>query len=215
MNTDELFSRFRALAKDEVEPNFWSDGEVFDYMHLAYFEFVRLMGGVPDVTSPASRVPIVTGEAYGRIHPAVLRTLYARRASDDRPIRLINFTDLPSPFLDDRAGEVRQGVLGLQRGLIRWIDVPERDDEARIAVRRLPLAPLTGAGQCLHDLPDGECLKLLNGMLACAMEKPEAETVTPADAQALRERFETDAGRARAELERYEWKPRVVAYGGL
>jgi hypothetical protein len=214
MLTEELFSRFRALAKDEVKPHFWSDGEVFDYMNTAYFEFVRLMDGVPDVTSPASVVPIVAGEAFGRMHCAVLRTLYARRASDHREIRLINFTDLVSP-LDGRVGEVRQGVLGLQRGLIRWIDVPERDDEARLGVRRLPLAPLTGAGQCLHDLQDGDALKLLNGMLAYAMEKPEAETVNPADAQTLRERFELDARRARAELERYEWKTRVVAYGGI
>jgi hypothetical protein len=215
MNAGELLTRFRVLTKDEVKPTFWSDDEVFGYMDRAYREFVRRMGGVPDATSPASRAAIVAGEPFGRLHPSVLRTLHARHASDGREIRLINFTDRSRPLSETRVGTVHSAVLGLQRGLIRWVDVPDRDDEARLLVRRLPLETLSAAGHCLHDLPDEDCLKLLDGMLAYALAKPDAETVVPADARLFEERFARSGEQARAELERYEFKPRAVAYGGI
>ena len=74
---------------------------------------------------------MVTGEANGVLHPSVLRIMSAQRASDSLPIEIINFSDLNKTRakdygvtrtlkLDDRQGPVRYGVIGMQKGIIRW-----------------------------------------------------------------------------------------------
>jgi hypothetical protein len=211
----ELLDRFRLRAKDTARPYFWSDEEVFDYIDAAYREFIRLLGGIPDALSPATRAPIIAGEAFAPLHASILRTLFARRASDGREIRLINFTDLSAPLADDRVGTVRAGVLGLQRGWIRWVDVPAEDDVARLLIRRLPLDRLWMPEQQLVDIAEEQHLPLLDGVLALALAKRDAETFDLGRAEEYQARFLAAADRERQALERYESKPRAVAYGGI
>lgn len=38
-------------------------------------------------------------------------------------------------------------VIGMQRGIVRWVNVPEADDTIKLRVYRLPLNDITGDDQ--------------------------------------------------------------------
>lgn len=217
MKAQALYERFRRAAFDEAKPGFWTDEEVYDFMDGAYRSFVRLAGGIPDALSEAAHTPILAGEAFSPTHPSILRFLSARRASDDRPLRILNFTDREAERASERRGRVHAGILGLHRHMIRWVDVPEENDTARFLIRRLPLDRLSidDPEHEIGDLDDERQRQLIDGMLALALKKRDAETFDLGRSEDFDARFQASAANYRAELERAEYKPRVVAYGGL
>ena len=226
MDSTELFDAFREDTLDKATASFWSDSEVFRYMNAAYREFVRLIGGIPDFTSEASEAPIYAGEANGVLHPSVLRVMSAQRRSDSAPIEIINFTDLNKTRvmdygvqrvlkLDNRTGPVRYGIIGMQRGILRWMLVPEEDDTADLYVKRMPLNKITEFDQEFADLDEDHHIHLLDGMKMFAMAKQDADTFDMGKASDYQAKFEAYARQVKAEAERYEHKNREVTYGGI
>ena len=226
MDSTSLLSRWRERVKDTRQPYFWSDEAAFAFMNAAYREFVRLIGGVADFTSAATLVDIVAGEATSMLHPSVLTITTARRASDYGDIDIINYADLGKKVdgdyglrrtlrLDDRQGRVTHGVIGMQKGLIRWISVPESNDVVYLSIYRLPLETINSADQELADVEEDHHIHLIDGMNQLAYLDQDADTFDPNEAERARMRFESYTLRVRSELERYQHKPREVAYGGL
>jgi hypothetical protein len=215
VDTSALLTRFRHAAGDAIRPYFWSDEEVLGYMDSAYRDFIRRAGGVPDAFSEAARVPILAGEAFSPTHPSVIRFLSARRKSDDRTIRFLNFTDREAERASARTGRVWGAILGLHRHMVRWIDVPEEDDLAMLLVRRLPLDRLSRPDHEIADLDDERHLQLIDGMFALALVKRDAETFDLGRADDFAARFAASADNYRRELDSAENKPRAIAYGGL
>ena len=226
MDTTGLYDRFRGRIKDTKAPYFWTEDEVFEYMDLAYRKFVRLIGGISDFTSEATQVDIIAGEASGVLHPSVLRVLTAQRQSDNGDITIINYTDLTLPNvgdygkvtsmrLDNTVGVVHKGVIGMQKGLVRWIYVPVADDTALLTIKRLPLNRLTDFDQEISEVEEDHHLALIDGMFAEALLKQDADTFDLGKSENFEAKFRAYADSVRAELERYEFKPRVVQYGGL
>ena len=226
MNSTGLYEAFRSDVVDEARPYLWTDSEVWRYANDAYRMFVRLTGGVADFLSDACAVDIVAGEATATLSPAILRIMSVTRRSDKNVIQVINEADVgkmrssdygqvKALVLDDRAGDVRYMVHGMQRGTVRWVMVPEVNDTADLFIYRLPFDTLSDFGQELTDVDEDHHIHLLDWMKHLAYKKQDADTFNPQASAQGKQDFEAYCSFVKAELERYKHKTRVVSYGGL
>ena len=224
MTSDELYELFRSEIDDDVAPHLWSDFEVWSYMNDAYKQFVRLTGGVADISSSITEIDIVADEATTEVSKKILKYREARLVSTGRKLTLINYTDTERPTLDygnaatdsdTQPGEVHSMIFGEQKGLVRWVQVPLVADTVKLSVMRLPLDKITGDGQEFVDVDEEHHESLLLWMKARAHMKQDAETFDKGRAQDFRAQFEGYCGRVREEWERHKSKPRVIAYGGI
>lgn len=226
MTSDELYDAFRSDVVDVAGPFLWSDSEVWRYMDDAYKMFVRLIGGVPDVTSPLTQVDVVTGEADAEVSPLILKFREARLVSTGRELTIINHTDLPMTsnsdygqarqmYLNKTPGPVRYMLVGQQRKQVTWLQVPVEEDVVSLAVYRLPLKRITDFGQEFDDIGEEHHEHLLLWMKARAYGKQDADTFDKGRSDFYSAAFKDYCALAKAEWERSKSKVRSVAYGGL
>lgn len=226
MTAYELFDHFRSNTRDVSPAYFWTDEEVWMYMNAAYRMFVRLTGGIADFTSEATEVSIVSGVAEAELHPSILRIMSAYRRSDEVEIEIINPTDLgrirssdygqiKQIYLDTTSGPVRYMLLGGQKNLVRWVQVPAADDTADLMIYRLPLEQITCGEQELTEVEEDHHLYLYDWMEHLAYLKKDADTFDPNGAALAEARFRKYCAEVKAEWERYKHKHREVAYGGI
>ena len=224
MTSDELYELFRGEIDDDVTPYLWSDFEVWNYMNDAYKHFVRLTGGVADISSSITEIDIVVGEATAEVSKKILKYREARLGSTGRKLTLINYTDTERPTLDYgntatdsdmQPGEVHSMIIGEQKGLVRWVQVPTVADTVKLSVMRLPLNKITGDGQEFEDVDEEHHETLTLWMKARAHMKQDAETFDKGRAQDFRAQFEVYCRGVVADWERHKSKLRVVTYGGI
>ena len=226
VNSGELIEAWRADVLDDVEPYLWSQTEAVRYAEAAYRRFVRLTGGIHDFTSPLTRVDIVAGEELAAVSPLILRFDKALRESDGREITIANWTDQAlmrrddygvSSFLyNDRApGEVRYMVIGSEVGKVKWVSPPAADDVALLQVYRLPLAHIVDETHTLSEVNEDYHIHLLDWMKHLAYLKRDTETYNKRASDEHRAAFIQSCAEAKAEMDRYRSKVRVVQYGGL
>ena len=223
MNSSELHEAFRSSVGAELS-RLYSDDEVWRMADDAYRTFVRLTGGIPDFSSTATEVAIVTGEAVAAISPLILRITRMTLRSDKSDIKVINQTDLGMLYgndyrraapvrLDDSAGPVRFAMIGMEHNKVRWIKVPEADDFADMMIYRLPVTRITDEAQDLNEVDDIHHYALIDHMISRAMLHPEAGMAR--DAVAHGSVFADYCRQVKRETERRAFKPRVTQYGGL
>ena len=226
VNSGELIEAWRADVLDDVEPYLWSQTEAVRYAEAAYRRFVRLTGGIHDFTSPLTRVDIVAGQELADVSPLILRFDKAQRESDGREITIANWTDQAlmrrddygvSSFLyNDRApGEVRYMVIGSEVGKVKWVSPPAADDVALLQVYRLPLAHIVDETHTLSEVNEDYHIHLLDWMKHLAYLKRDTETYNKRASDEHRAAFIQSCAEAKAEMDRYRSKVRVVQYGGL
>lgn len=218
MDSTTLYELFRSDVADEAQPYLWKETEVWAYMDSAYKTFARLVGGFPDFTSSVTQIDASAGEPTTEISKKIMRVMSARRA-DGRELSVINAADLGrggcAYSLTDHTGPLTAMVIGMQRGLVRWINVPELDETVSLHVYRLPLGDITGEGQEFDDLDEQHHIYLLNGMKALAYRKQDAETFDKERAEENEAVFYRYCQQVRGEFEREKHKTRVVGYGGI
>lgn len=224
MNSSELNEAFRSGLGAELSRKF-SDDDVWRLANMAYRQFVRLTGGIPDFTSPATVVAITAGQAVSPLDKLVLRIERMTLRSTKRTIEIVNHTDLGrkhvddyrrmSPLtLDDRQGMVRYGVIGMERNKVRWVAVPEQDDTVDMVIWRLPTTVVDGDGIDLDEIDEQHHYHLLLHMNSMASAMPLVGNAGAAEAYGAA--FNDYCAQVRREVERYRAKPvREVAYGGL
>lgn len=226
MNSTQLRDLFRADVVDAVAPYLWSDAEVYAYMNDAYYMFVRLTGGVADFTSAICEIDASANEATAEVSDKILRFVSATRRSDGREVLIKNYTDLQnntkadygvsvSGSLPTTIGSIRAMVVGMQRGVVRWIDIPQTKDTIDLMVYRLPLTTITGAGQSLVDVQEHHHIHLLRWMKSLAYRKQDAETFNKEKADELQAQFVAYCEQSKREWDVSKHRPRVVAYGGI
>lgn len=222
----DLIDAFRSDVVDTARPYFWSDDEVMRYADAAYNMFVRLTGGIPDFVSEACSVDIVTGEAEADLHPSILRIMTAERRSDNYEIKVVNATDralstasdygkVRNLLRDDKPGPVTHMVHGMQRGRVRWLQVPVADDVCDMVIYRLPLKNLETVDSQLEEVAADHHIYLLDWMKHLAYKKQDADTYDPQKSKDCAAEFEAYCRMVKAEWERYKSKVRKVTYGGL
>jgi hypothetical protein len=226
MNTTGLYDAFRSDVVDTVRPYLWTDDDVFRYMADAHRMFVRLTGGIPDVSSDACGVDLTAGEATSELHPSLLRILSATLVSAQRPLKAINYADLPkytendyglrtALMLDNEQGEVRYMLYGQQKRLAKWLKVPVINDTVKMQITRMPLSIVTGADQEIFEIDEDHHIHLLDWMKSLAYLKQDVETFDKSKAEDFELRFRKYCAQVTREWGQYKHKTRVVAYGGL
>lgn len=230
MTAQELLEQFRSDMVDTATPYLWTDEEVFGYADDAYKMFARLTGGIADFTSDMTRVPVVAGEATSYVDKRILRFMQAFRASDMGEIKIINQTDLTFArgtdygiirpiYLDTTPGIVRYMIIGAQRGIVKWVQVPAADDVAQLYVYRLPLTTIKRDGSNVDfdfdEIGEEHHRHLMLWMRRLGYLKADAETFDRGSAAEFGKAFEDYCAGAKAEMARYRHKTREVVYGGI
>lgn len=226
MTSDELYDLFRRDVVDTAKPYLWSDDEVYAYMNDAYTMFVRLTGGISDYTSDATTVTAAQGEPLAEISQSILLVRTATLDPTGDTVRVINAQDVENLSDEDfgllrrlntstTVGKVKYMVIGMQPGVVRWVNTPDADYTVKLLVERLPLAEITGPGQALSDVASHHHLHLLKWMRSLAYNKQDAETFDKLKAEKEQLAFESYCSFAKREKDRYKHKVRVVRYGGI
>lgn len=226
MDSGELYDLFRSDVVDDVKPYLWTDVEVFAYMNDAYFMYVRLTGGISDVSSSATSVPIVEGEAVAELHPSIMRIRQATLASDDRALRVINAQDVSTLTQEDYGvlrnlnrvstqGQVTHMVIGREDNRCTWVQVPHEDDIAELLIERLPLVPITGRNQTFDGVGTEHHLHFMKWMRHLAYRKQDPDTFDLVKSDQEKSDFIEYCDLATREKEQRRHKVRTVAYGGL
>lgn len=226
VNAGELFEAFRSDVVDEVAPYLWKDTEIVRYADAAYRRFVRLTGGIHDFTSPITRVNVVAGEATAEVSKLILRFDTATRESDGKDIEVTNWTDRNlmrrddfgfsnSLYNDGGVGEIRYMVIGNQEGLVKWVRIPAADDVVNLQVYRLPLTHIVDGTHTMDEVNEDHHIHLLDWMKHLAFLKQDSETYDKDSSDRHGSAFVAYCAQAKAEMDRYRSKVRVVQYGGL
>jgi len=226
MDSTGLYEAFREDVVDTAKPYLWTEDEVWRYMDYAYRLFVRLTGGVHDFLSDVTRINVVAGEATAEMHESIIKTEQAFKMSDGKEIEIVNWSDqkkmatadygiVRQIYLDDRPGPVQYMVIGNQRGVVKWVRVPEYDDTVQLQVYRLPIDHIIGDDQEFVDVAEDHHNQFLLGMKSQAYLKQDAETFNRAKADENDQKFRAYCAFVKSEWERYKHKPRVVTYGGI
>lgn len=229
-------SHFRHQVDDEVPQYLWSDDEALAYAIDAQDVFVRLTGGISDMTvaaadvgSPATRLQdlaVTPGVAFAAHSPYVLRIRSGRLVTDKVDVQFISEGDLNQVAVrdygwtrglaldDSDTGDVRYGCLGIRDNYVRWVRVPRADaaaDTARLHVYRLPYPRILVQEDAL-EIGEQHHLHLVKWMKYHAYSKEDAETYDKNLADSNEASFYAYCEKARQEIERSRYKPRIVQF---
>lgn len=225
MNSSDLLDHFRTVVFDTVDPFLWGDTEIFRYMDDAYFQFVRLTGGISDFTSAATVLAAVADEAFSDLDPSLLTIRKAYKA-DGRELQVLNAENLPTYApsdygrqrliaFDTHTGPLCALVVGLERGKVRWTPIPAENEDVQLLVYRLPFEHITDTDQEFTGVEEQHHIHLVERMKELAYLKEDKETYDPKRSVECGGRFRSYCDQVKREWERYKHKPRTVAYGGI
>ena len=227
MDSTELYEHFRGDVFDLQAPYLWSDDEVRRYGADAHRMFVRLIGGIADITSSVCEVPVTAGETCVPIDPRVLKIERAYLLSSKHPVRIVNHTDLLateedrdygllSRSLDDpQPGTPRHLIIGAQENTGLLAVIPQVDDTIKLFVRRLPLSVITDEEQEIVEVAEEHHIHLVAWMKSLAYRKKDVETYSPEESRKYENEFRAYCAQVKAEQERKKHKTRAVQYGGI
>lgn len=236
MELQDLIAEFRSQIDDEAPPYLISDDSALAYAIDAQDMFVRLTGGIKDITvaaadvgTPATRLQdlaLVASSPYSAVSPYVLRVRSGRLLTAETNVTFIGEGDLPTTrfrdygfsvgmSLDDTdTGEVRYGLHDVRDGYIRWVRVPDTVDTCRLSIYRLPF-PRIAVQEDNLEIQEQHHLHLVKWMKHMAYSKEDAEIYDKQLAASNKADFEAYCRQASGEADRRRYKPRVVLYGGL
>lgn len=197
MTVVELMALYRNRTQDVAAPYLWSDEEIVEYADDAQNEACRRAHLLIDSRSEVSTAAITAGDPVAEIDSRVISIRRARRGSDSMPVRRMSVRDMdqqlpgwegvtspshPSVFLPD-----------WETGVARLYPPPLIDDELKMTVVRLPLAPITDESVALEIAPQYH-RALLDWMLYRGYSKADPETLDTAKAKAAEAKFEAEFG---------------------
>lgn len=229
-NVQELIDEFRDQVDDVAKPYLFSETAVLRYAIDAQDMFVRLTGGIPDVSTPQlTEIPVVAETPLQAHSPYILRIRSAKLLTAKRALRVIREADLAvlsvrdyglvTPmYLDDTdTGDVVAMVLGVEKNKVRWYKVPAEDattDTCKMNILRLPYPRIKEESDTL-EIDEQHHLHLVMWMKHLAYSKEDAETYDKELAEKNEAAFRAYCKEAKQEEERQRYRPRVVQYGGL
>lgn len=217
MTSNELLSTFRREMRDTVEPYLWASEDVYRYIDDAQKMFCRLTDGISDATTPeVVDIAVAIGDTWLDLHPSILKIRSAHRASDGRPVTVLNYEDLPTLGLrfDGTSGDLCTVIAGMEEDKLRLTKLAIAADTLRLLVFRLPIVDIDGADQEL-EIPSQHHYHLLEWVKSLALLKQDAETFDKAKSEEHEGRFRAYCARAKQEQQMKRHKVRVVRYGGL
>lgn len=216
MTPKELASYFRDQVHDTKKPYLWTDTEVLRYMNLAYFDWVRLIGGLRDASSDLTQLVLPAGVEVFDLDRRIIKILSAKLAdaSAGKPaLRILSSQDYEALSLPTRTGTVRALVFGEGESSLRVLDTPAEATTVKLVVRRLPLENVTLASDAF-EVRDEHTEFLVYGMMQRAYLKDDQDTYNKGFSDRAGTMFQAEAARAKVDSERANHAPRPVQYGG-
>ena len=223
MNAGELVELFRSEMTSH-SLGVLRDAELYRYIDEGYRQFVRLTGGVVDMASDITELDVEAGEPEIDMNPLILRVLKATMRSNQRELKIINYTDLQSVVSVDYGksakvslttkGVPRYFMVGAKPNVARLIHIPEAADTIDLIVERMPLGKITGPKSELKEIDDWHHLAMLDWMKARTYQRPGSEIYNLKLGETFAQRFSTYCNEARRDKDKRSSKVRVVSYGG-
>lgn len=216
MTPKELASYFRDQVHDTKKPYLWTDTEVLRYMNLAYFEWVRLIGGLRDATSDLTQLVLPAGVATFELDRRITKILSAKitDVTASKPaLRILASQDYDALSLPTRTGDVRALVFGEGESTLRVLDTPTVATNIGLVVRRLPLENVTLASEAF-EVRDEQTEFIVYGMMQRAYLKDDQDTYNKGFSDRAGAQFQAEAARAKGDSERANHVPRPIQYGG-
>ncbi len=215
MTPKTLLQYWRTQVHDTKKPYLWTDAEALLYMNLAYFEWVRLIGGLRDSTSSLAAITLPAGLDTFQLDPKIIRVLSARDTVRGLPIRVVN-SMMPeglNPSVS-RLGQVRTLIMGEGESTMRVIDTPTEDTPLKLVIRRYPLEEVTAASDAF-EIRDEQTEFLVYGMMQRAFLKDDPDAYDKGRSDRAMSQFRAEAAAAKTASENANHVPQAVQYGGL
>lgn len=218
MNSSELLDLFRSEMSDKVEPFLWSDEDVFGYENDAQVMHCRKTDGIADATTLAvTAIAVTPSTDWVDLHPKIIRIRSATRSDTGRDIDIINRDDMPLRrwYFDGALGSVKALVIGMQANKARVFPKSNETVTVNLTVFRLPLVPISDAGDQEFEIEEQHHRHLLLWMKHLAYLKQDAETYDRTRAEEFEQKALAYWAKVKEEDRRKAFKVRTVAYGGI
>lgn len=218
MNSSEILETFREEMNDEAEPYLWPDRLLFRYLDEAQKNFCRFTEGIEDsATAEITRLSITAATEWYDVDKRVLKVREAADVATGRSYKVYNAEEATDAgvLFDGRTGPLRALVAGLTKNKLRAWPVPNANSTVELRVFRLPLLPITDAGDEELEIDEQHHMALLMWMKHRAYGKEDAETFDRSKRDDFEERFRRYCAEAKAEQGRLRHQAGVVHYGGL
>lgn len=218
MNSTELLDAFRDEMFDTVEPYLWSDAFIYRAIDDAQKMFCRLTEGIEDArTAGLTKIAVEAGTDWYDLSPLILKLRSVHRADNGLSVRVVGaeLCDKLGIQFDGSVGPVTAVVTGLEKSAARIWPMPNETVDLNLSVFRLPLAPITGAGDETLEIDDQHHWHLLNWVKHLAYLKPDPETYNLSKSKDYEAAFRAYCAQARVEQGRARHPAGAVAYGGL
>jgi hypothetical protein len=155
-----------------------------------------------------------------RLYPTsklILKVRTITRTDTGRVVEVVNAERAAARgiYFDGHTGPFKVLVAGLDKSALRAYPVPSEAVTLNLSVFRLPLKPVTDAGDEALEIDEQHHLALLIWAKHKAYGKQDAETLDQRKADAFEQKFYTYCAAARTEQERARRVVGAVAYGGI
>lgn len=216
MNSSEVLELFRDTVGDIAEPHLWSDKEAYGYMDDAQKQFCRQTGGLGDASSALTQLSYTPDSDWVALDPRILHIVDATDVFG-RPIEILNLQDMRKRGMrfSGTPGRVERIVIGIEEHKARLHAFPADDGVIQLTIDRLPLKPITDAGDQKLEIAEHHHQALVMWMQHRAYGKQDAETYDRNKSLTQEALFKSYCFDAKAERERARGKIRVVSYGGI
>lgn len=225
MLIQDLNTLWRKQVSDEEQPFLWDDVEFLQYLIDAQDTFVRITGGFSDNSTTAlTDVALVANTPTSSFSPYILRIRSGKLVTAKRDVPIISEADMRNKQVKDYGlilsdyqlddadtGDVVAAIIGLEDLKLRWWKVPDTADTFRMHIYRLPYPRITKQEDTL-EIPEQHHLALLQWVKYHAYNKEDAETYDKTLSEKNHSSFMRYCEKAKEELERQRYKPRVVHY---
>ena len=218
MNSTELLETFREEMNDVVTPYLWSDALIYRYIDDAQKMFCRLTEGIEDSsTAEICRLAVVADTDWYALDKRVLKVRKAFDTATGREIPVVNTEKAGKEGIrfDGRKGPLNAFVAGAEKLKLRAWPMPNAAVTVELQVFRLPLDPITDAGDQELEVDEQHHLSLLDWVKYRAYGKEDAETFNRRKSEDYEARFRTYCFQALKEQERARRNTGTVVYGGI
>lgn len=218
MNSTELLEAFREEMKDVEVPHLWSDADIFRYLDDAQKMLCRLTEGIEDSsTADVCRLNVVPGTEWYPLSQKILKVREAVNTTTGRPYGVVNMekASLQGVLFNGHPGPLKLFVTGMEKHKLRAWPMPADSATVELRVFRLPLKPITDAGDQTLEVSEHHHNALLLWMKHLAYLKQDADAYDKNAASEFEAAFRTYCHAALKEQERARRNVGTVVYGGL
>lgn len=222
-NVEQLITEFRRQMDDVVEPYYWSEPEILQYLNLAQQRFCAFTY----VLKGSEPVAVTADDPWVDIPSYVVEIRKAYLASNGRKLDVLNLNRADEYFADDDYGTQLTGqwrtVTGTPRAIVldietdkgRLVPKPVENDSIELYYAHTPKKEIVSRGSSLSITDSRHQMALILYMRSLGYDRQDSDTQDTQKSIAYEQRFFEAAGYFKSENDNKTTGARTVRYGGL